>query len=123
MSARRRVLVVGSPTPRHGSSSTVGGVGVLRRLQRLLREGVRAPLRSTLPALTPPGWTSAATGRNPASTTSSTLQGDGGRHRARAPVTLGDSEPAPCGTARAPRAQSCVLHIALTYPPQEPSAS
>jgi len=39
--------------------------GKLPTFARLLREGSHAPLRSTLPALTPPAWTSAATGKNP----------------------------------------------------------
>ena len=85
-----------------------------------IREGVHAPLRSTLPALTPPGWTSAATGRNP------------GKHnvfnfyRGRA----GGLKPAPVtpGDLRSPRVwdivaqqgrRSVVLHMPLTYPPQE----
>jgi predicted AlkP superfamily phosphohydrolase/phosphomutase len=94
--------------------------GVLPTLARLIGEGVRAPLRSTLPALTPPGWTSAATGRNP------------GKHnvfnfyRGRA----GGLQPAPVtpGDLRSPRVwdivaqhgrKSIVLRMPLTYPPQE----
>ena len=73
-----------------------------------------------MPALTPPGWTSAATGRNP------------GKHnvfnfyRGRA----GGLNPAPVtpGDLRSPRVwdivaqqgrRSVVLHMPLTYPPQE----
>ena len=53
-------------TPPPSTSSCRGSrPACCRRSRRLIREGVRAPLRSTLPALTPPGWTSAATGRNP----------------------------------------------------------
>lgn len=40
--------------------------GALPVLGRLLRSGVRAPLRSTLPPLTPPGWTTCLTGVSPA---------------------------------------------------------
>lgn len=39
--------------------------GVMPNLQRLCAEGVRAPLRTVVPALTPPAWTSLVTGRNP----------------------------------------------------------
>jgi len=39
--------------------------GVMPVLQRLIGEGVRADLRSTVPALTPPAWTSLVTGRGP----------------------------------------------------------
>jgi predicted AlkP superfamily phosphohydrolase/phosphomutase len=63
--ARRRVLVVGLDAATWDLVMPWAEAGVLPTLQRLLREGVHAPLRSTLPALTPPGWTSAATGRNP----------------------------------------------------------
>ncbi len=39
--------------------------GEMPFLQALIAEGVRAPLRSTIPALTPPAWTTLMTGRNP----------------------------------------------------------
>lgn len=40
--------------------------GVLPNLDRLVREGVRAPLRTLSPSLSPALWTSMATGRPPA---------------------------------------------------------
>ena len=65
-SERRRVLVVGLDAATWRSRAPVGrGRRPADASARSIREGVRAPLRSTLPALTPPGWTSAATGRNP----------------------------------------------------------
>lgn len=39
--------------------------GVMPFLQRFLSEGVRAPLRTIIPPLTPPAWTSLMTGRRP----------------------------------------------------------
>ena len=39
--------------------------GALPTLNRLRTEGAAGPLRSTVPPLTPPGWTSAVTGKNP----------------------------------------------------------
>ena len=118
--ARRRVLVVGLDAATWDLVMPWAQAGVLPTLQRLLREGVHAPLRSTLPALTPPGWTSAATGRNP------------GKHnvfnfyRGRA----GGLQPAPVTPSdlRSPRVwdiaaqqglKSVVLRMPLTYPPQE----
>ncbi len=117
---RRRVLVVGLDAATFDLVLPWAEAGVLPTIGRLLREGVRAPLRSTLPALTPPGWTSAATGRNP------------GKHnvfnfyRGRA----GGLDPAPVtpGDLRSPRVwdiaeqrglRSIVLHMPLTYPPRE----
>lgn len=39
--------------------------GVMPFLKRFLADGVRAPLRTIIPALTPPAWTSLMTGRTP----------------------------------------------------------
>jgi predicted AlkP superfamily phosphohydrolase/phosphomutase len=39
--------------------------GVMPFLRSFLAEGVRAPLRTIVPALTPPAWTSVVTGRTP----------------------------------------------------------
>lgn len=117
---RSRVLVVGLDAATFDLILPWVEAGLLPTLGRLLREGAYGPLRSTLPALTPPGWTSAATGRNP------------GKHnvfnfyRGRA----GGLQPAPVtpGDLRSPRAwdiaaqhgrRSIVLRMPLTYPPQE----
>jgi predicted AlkP superfamily phosphohydrolase/phosphomutase len=117
---RPKVLVVGLDAATFDLIMPWVEAGVLPTLRRLIDEGVRAPLRSTLPALTPPGWTSAATGRNP------------GKHnvfnfyRGRA----GGLQPAPVtpGDLRSPRVwdiaaqhgrKSIVLRMPLTYPPQE----
>src|SRR5947199_4099684 len=39
--------------------------GIMPFLRDFVAAGVRAPLRSTLPPLTPPGWTSLITGKRP----------------------------------------------------------
>jgi predicted AlkP superfamily phosphohydrolase/phosphomutase len=115
-----KVLVVGLDAATFDLILPWVEAGVLPTLRRLISEGVHARLRSTLPALTPPGWTSAATGRNP------------GKHnvfnfyRGRA----GGLQPAPVtpGDLRSPRVwdiaaqhglKSIVLRMPLTYPPQE----
>jgi predicted AlkP superfamily phosphohydrolase/phosphomutase len=117
--ARRRVLVVGLDAATFELVLPWAEAGVLPTLGRLLREGVRAPLRSTLPALTPPGWTSAASGRNPGKHNVFNFYRATAGGLGRAPVTLAD--------LRSPRAwdiaahhgrRSCVLHMPLTYPPQ-----
>jgi predicted AlkP superfamily phosphohydrolase/phosphomutase len=118
--ARPRVLVVGLDAATWDLVLPWAEAGVLPTLGRLLKEGVHAPLRSTLPALTPPGWTSAATGRNP------------GKHnvfnfyRGRAgglqplPVTPGDLRSPRVWDIVAQRGgKSVVLRMPLTYPPQE----
>jgi predicted AlkP superfamily phosphohydrolase/phosphomutase len=40
--------------------------GLMPALRTLVRSGVKAPLRTVMPPLTPPGWTSLMTGRTPA---------------------------------------------------------
>jgi predicted AlkP superfamily phosphohydrolase/phosphomutase len=72
--------------------------GALPTIGRLLREGAYAPLRSTLPALTPPGWTSAATGRNPGKHNVQLLPRRAGGLNP-APVTPGDLRSPACGTS------------------------
>ena len=39
--------------------------GVMPHLKRITESGVRGPLRTVMPPLTPPGWTSLVTGRRP----------------------------------------------------------
>src|SRR5262249_35559257 len=65
VSGRRPVFVVGLDAATFDLVKPFADAGHMPTLARLMASGVRAPLRSTLPALTPPGWTSAATGRNP----------------------------------------------------------
>jgi predicted AlkP superfamily phosphohydrolase/phosphomutase len=117
--SRRRVLVVGLDAATFDLVEPWAQAGLLPTVARLLRDGARAPLRSTLPALTPPAWTSAATGRNPGKHNVFNFYKATAGGLGRAPVTLGD--------LRSPRAwdiaahhglRSCVLHMPLTYPPQ-----
>jgi predicted AlkP superfamily phosphohydrolase/phosphomutase len=116
---KRRVLVVGLDAATFDLVEPWAAAGLMPTVARLLRDGVRAPLRSTLPALTPPAWTSAASGRNPGKHNVFNFYKATAGGLGRAPVTLGD--------LRSPRAwdiaahhglRSCVLHMPLTYPPQ-----
>jgi predicted AlkP superfamily phosphohydrolase/phosphomutase len=92
--------------------------GVLPTTARLLREGVHAPLRSTLPALTPPGWTSAATGRNPGKHNIFNFYKATAGGLGRMPVTPADlRSPRVWDIAAHHGLRSCVLHMPLTYPP------
>jgi predicted AlkP superfamily phosphohydrolase/phosphomutase len=117
--ARRRVLVVGLDAATFDLILPWAEAGILPTFARLLAEGVRAPLRSTLPALTPPGWTSAATGRNPGKHNVFNFYKTTGGGRGRAPVTLADlRSPRVWDIAAAHGLRSCVLHMPLTYPPR-----
>ncbi len=120
MTDRQRVLVVGLDAATFDLILPWVEAGHLPTLARLLREGMHAPLRTVLPALTPPGWTSAATGRNPGKHNvfnfyRATQGGLGG-----APVTLGDlKSPRVWDIAAYHGRRSVVLHMPLTYPPQK----
>ncbi len=117
--SRRRVLVVGLDAATFDLVLPWAEAGVLPTVARLLRDGVRAPLRSTLPALTPPGWTSAATGRNPGKHNVFNFYKATAGGLGRAPVTLADlRSPRLWDIAAHHGLRSCVLHMPLTYPPQ-----
>lgn len=119
MASRRRVFVVGLDAATFDLVLPWAEAGVLPTVARLLREGARAPLRSTLPALTPPGWTSAATGRNPGKhNVFNFYKGTSGGLGAT-PVTVGDlKSPRVWDIAAHHGRRSCVLHMPLTYPPE-----
>ena len=117
---RDRTLVVGLDAATFDLVLPWAEAGVLPTMRRLIAEGVRAPLRSTLPALTPPGWTSAATGRNPGKHNVFNFYRGRAGGLMNAPVTPAD--------LRSPRVwdivadaggRSCVLRMPLTYPPDE----
>jgi len=116
---RRRVLVVGLDAATFDLVLPWVNAGLLPTFARLLAEGARAPLRSTLPALTPPGWTSAATGRNPGKHNVFNFYKTTAGGLGRAPVTLADlRSPRVWDIAAQHARRSCVLHMPLTYPPR-----
>jgi predicted AlkP superfamily phosphohydrolase/phosphomutase len=63
--ARRRVLVAGLDGATFDLIRPWAGRGTLPTLDRLMREGAWAPLRSTVPPVTPLAWSSFVTGTNP----------------------------------------------------------
>lgn len=65
MKNRRKVLVVGLDGATLDLVEPWANEGILPTLKRLMDEGVRGPLRSTIPPITGPAWTSFATGTNP----------------------------------------------------------
>jgi predicted AlkP superfamily phosphohydrolase/phosphomutase len=116
---RGRVLVVGLDAATFDLVLPWVEAGVLPTMRRLIAEGVRAPLRSTLPALTPPGWTSAATGRNPGKHNVFNFYRGRAGGLMNAPVTPADLRSARIWDIVAEEGgRSCVLRMPLTYPPQ-----
>ncbi len=120
---QRKVLVVGLDAATFDLIGPLVEEGKLPTLARLMREGVSAPLQSTIPALTPPAWTSAVTGKNP------------GKHNVynfyklteggvgRAPLTPADLRSRRIWDILAAYGKSAgVLHLPLTYPPDSTSS-
>lgn len=60
-----RVVVIGIDSATLDLIEPYAAAGHLPYIARLLREGVYAPMRSTLPVMSPPAWTSMITGQNP----------------------------------------------------------
>src|SRR4029077_2498863 len=60
-----KVLLIGLDGGTFSVLDPMGAHGVMPFLGRFLAEGVRASLRTIVPPLTPPAWTSLATGRTP----------------------------------------------------------
>ncbi len=67
MSLQRRTLLIGLDGATFSVLDPLMDQGVMPFLKGFLEEGARAPLRSVVPPLTPPAWTSLVTGRSPGS--------------------------------------------------------
>jgi predicted AlkP superfamily phosphohydrolase/phosphomutase len=113
-----RVLVIGLDGATFDLIKPWADEGYLPTLTRLLKEGAHGSLRSTLPPMTAPAWTSFATGVNPA------------KHRlydwvARQPDSY-RFQPVTSLDCKAPTIYSllgdagrkvCVINVPMTYPP------
>lgn len=62
---RARVLLIGLDGATFSVLDPLMAAGTMPFLRDLVAGGVRAPLRTVIPALTPPGWTSLVTGKRP----------------------------------------------------------
>jgi predicted AlkP superfamily phosphohydrolase/phosphomutase len=113
-----KVLVIGLDGATFDLIKPWAAEGALPTLQRLMREGAHGALRSTIPPMTGPAWTTFATGVNP------------GKHRlydwiARKPQSY-EFLPVTALDCKAPTIYSllsqtnrrvCALNIPMTYPP------
>ncbi|MCI0398668.1 MAG: DUF2304 family protein [Chloroflexi bacterium] len=113
-----KVVVVGLDGATFDLITPWAAEGRLPTLARLMRQGAHGPLRSTIPPMTAPAWTSFATGANP------------GRHRlydwiARepdsyrfSPVTALDGTAPTLYTLLSQAGRRvCSLNVPMTYPP------
>lgn len=114
----RRVLVLGLDGATFDLIKPWAAAGYLPTLQRIMQQGAHGSLRSTVPPMTGPAWTTFATGVNP------------GKHRlydwiARdegsytfSPVTALDCEAPTLYTLLSQAGRRvCALNIPMTYPP------
>ena len=116
---KRRTLLIGLDGATFDVLDPLVQDGVMPSLHRLIAGGVRAVLRSTVPALTPPAWTSLVTGRSPGA------HGIFDFFRKNSPsslhfgfVTSGDVTATPMWSiATAANLRSTVLNFPLTFPP------
>ncbi len=124
---RSRVVVVGLDGATWEVLDHLMAEGVMPNLATLVGGGVRAPLASTYPGWTPPGWTSIATGLNPGHHgilyANTVIQGEypgavpGGV--AGHPISALDVHGAPIWRVlSAAGRRVCVLLVPLTYPPE-----
>ena len=117
MSQPTKVIVIGLDGATFDLIKPWATEGYLPTLSQLLAEGAHGPLRSTMPPMTAPAWTSFATGVNP------------GKHRlydwiARepdsyrfTPVTARDSTATPIYTVLSENGRRvCALNVPMTYP-------
>lgn len=119
MSARSRMLVVGLDGATFNLIKRWSAEGRLPAFARLLADGAHAGLTSTLPALTPPAWTSAATGKNPGKHNIFNFYkvSDGGL--GKLPLTPADLRSRRVwDIANAYGKRAGVVHLPLTYPPE-----
>ena len=119
MSRISRMVVVGLDGATFGLIKPWVDAGLLPTFARLLGEGAHAELRSTLPALTPPAWTSAATGKNPGKHNIFNFYkvSDGGT--GKLPLTPADLRSRRVwDIANAYGKRAGVVHLPLTYPPE-----
>ena len=117
-SAPKRVLVIGLDGATFDLIKPWVEEGYLPTFKKLLREGAHGDLRSTIPPMTAPAWTSFATGTNP------------GQHRlydwvARekasyifTPITAKDNKSVTLYTMLSRAGyRVCAMNIPMTYPP------
>lgn len=114
-----RVVVVGLDGATFNLIKPWAAAGKLPTFARLLATGTQAPLRSTLPALTPPAWTSAATGKNPGKHNIYNFYKVSEGGVGKLPLTPADLRSRRVwDIVNAYGRRAGVVHLPLTYPPE-----
>ncbi len=119
MAAISRMVVVGLDGATFNLIKPWAAEGKLPTFARLLADGAHAELRSTLPALTPPAWTSAATGKNPGKHNIFNFYKVSEGGIGKLPLTPADLRSRRVwDIANAYGKRAGVVHLPLTYPPE-----
>jgi len=119
MASVSRMVVVGLDGATFELIKPWAAEGKLPTFARLLAEGAHAELRSTLPALTPPAWTSAATGKNPGKHNVYNFYKVSGGGTGKLPLTPADLRSRRVwDIANVYGKRAGVVHLPLTYPPE-----
>lgn len=115
---RARVLVLGLDGATFDLIRPWAADGTLPNFARLLEEGAHGPLRSTVPPMTAPAWTSFATGTNPGKHgLYDWIARREGSYR-YSPVTALDCQaPSLYRLLSEAGRRVCVLNVPMTYPP------
>jgi len=114
-----RMVVVGLDGATFNLIKPWAADGKLPTFARLLAEGAHAELRSTLPALTPPAWTSAATGKNPGKHNIFNFYKVSEGGTGKLPLTPADLRSRRVwDIANEYGKRAGVVHLPLTYPPE-----
>ena len=114
-----RMIVVGLDGATFDLIKPWVAAGKLPTFARLLAEGAHGELRSTLPALTPPAWTSAATGKNPGKHNIFNFYKVSEGGVGKLPLTPADLRSRRVwDIANAYGKRAGVVHLPLTYPPE-----
>lgn len=116
--APHRVLVLGLDGATFDLIRPWVAQGHLPTLGRLLREGAQGEVRSTVPPMTGPAWTTFATGTNPGKHSLYDWIGrDDGTYRFSALTALDCKAPTLYQLLSQAGRRVCVLNVPMTYPP------
>lgn len=113
-----KVLVIGLDGATFDLIKPWAADGYLPTLDRLMREGAHGTLRSTIPPMTAPAWTSFATGTNPAKhRLYDWIAREPGSYRFSPVTAVNGTAPTIYTLLSRANRRICTLNVPMTYPP------